>query len=356
MTINWRFGSRRLIFAIFVVVLVIAAIVIWNYRDYLRSPQDLYYEARSAKPGRAVELYARLAEKAPVLKDYARLWIAETQMPDLDAMRTLQAVVDFEPQSPLAYEAHIARARYYASIEALEAADEYHAALALNDTVALRLELARYFEQEGDTKHAYEEYLVLLSKQPDAFEGMRRTGQDPLTVAQDLISATYYSDALETLHGIGNPKALPLRAQALTGLGQDDDARTAYQTWLQSNPGDVTAQMGLARTLAKLNRTKDALAIYQQIKTPDSQLAQADLLEDTDPKQHSRWISIPLIRSRGGMRLEFWKHKDVLRRRCPSTLTWRNPIAISPTTRLIGSIAWASDWGISMHNPRARRY
>ncbi len=285
MTTDWRFGSRRVIFAIFVVVLVTAAIAIWNYRDYLRSPRDLYYEAHSAKLGRAVELYARLAEKVPVLKDYARLWIAEAQLPNLDAMRTLHALVDFEPQSPLAYEAHIARARYYASIEAMEAADEYHAALALNDTVALRLELARYFEQEGDTQHAYEEYHVLLSKQPDAFEGMRRTGQDPLTVAQDLISATYYSDALETLRGISNPKALPLRAQALAGLGQDDDAKTAYQTWLQSNPGDVTAQMGLARTLAKLNRTKDALAIYQQIKTPDSQLAQADLLEDTDPKQ-----------------------------------------------------------------------
>jgi soluble lytic murein transglycosylase len=43
--------------------------------------------------------------------------------------------------------------------------------------------------------------------------------------------------------------------------------------------------MRLAQTLAKLNRTKDALAIYQQIKTPDSQLAQADLVEDTDPNQ-----------------------------------------------------------------------
>ncbi len=285
MNTNRPFGLKRLILAIFVVVLIAGAIVFWNYRDYLRSPQDVYAEARSAKPGRAVELYARLADQVPVLKDYTRLWTAEAQMPDLDAMQTLQAIIDFDPQSPLAYEAHIARARYYASIEATKAADEYHAALVLNDTVALRLELARYLEQEGNNKDAYAEYHALLSKQPDAFEGMRRTGQDQLTIAQDLISATYYSDALETLQGIGDSKALLLRAQALAGLGQYDDAMTAYQTWLKSNPDDVTAQMGLAQTLVSLNRTKDALAIYEQIKTPDSQLVQANLLEDSDPKQ-----------------------------------------------------------------------
>jgi soluble lytic murein transglycosylase len=285
MNIHWRLGLRYLILGIFVVVLITGAIVFWKYRDYLHSPQDLYREAQSARPERAAELYARLSEKLPALKGYARLWTAEVQMPDFDAMRTLQAIIDFDPQSALAYEAHIARARYYASIESSKTQDEYHAALALNDTVALRLELARYFEQERDTKDAYAEYHVLLSKQPDAFEGMRRTGQDPLTVAQGLISATYYSDALETLQGTTDPKALPLRAQALAGLGKYDQARTAYQTWLQSNPDDVTAQMGLAQTLANLNRTKDALAIYQQIKTPDSQLAQADLLEDTDPNQ-----------------------------------------------------------------------
>jgi len=285
MNIHRRFGLRRFILAICAVGLIAGAGVVWSYRDYLRSSQDLYAEARSAKPGRAVELYTRLAEKVAALKEYARLWTAEAQMPDLDAMRTLQAIVDFDPQSPLAYEAHIARARYYASIEATKAADEYHAALALNDTVALRLELARYLEQEGNYKDAYAEYHVLLSKQPDAFEGMRRTGQNSLIVAQDLISATYYSDALETLLGINDPKALPLRAQALAGLGRYDEARTAYQTWLQSNPDDVTSQLRLAQTLANLNRTKDALAIYQQIKTPDSQLAQADLVEDTDPKQ-----------------------------------------------------------------------
>ncbi len=206
-------------------------------------------------------------------------------MPDPDAMHTLGTLIDSDPQGAIAYQAHIARARYYASIEAPQAADEYHAALALNDTGALRLELARALEQNGDSRDAYVEYRTLLSKQSDAFEGMRRTGSDPLAVAKDLISATFYSDALETLQGTKDPKAMPLRAQAFAGLGQYDDARTAYQTWLQSNPDDVSAQIGLAQTLGSMNRPQDALALYQTIKTPDSQLAQANLLAETDPKQ-----------------------------------------------------------------------
>ncbi len=282
---NRRFGFKHLILLVAFLALLTGAIVVWTYRDNVRSPQDLYHEAQTASPTRAAELYAHLADKLPALKEYATLWTAEALMPDPQAMQSLRAIIDFQPQSPLAYEAHLTRARYYASIEAPAAADEYRAALALEDTVALRLELARWLEQTGDNKGAYAEYHTLLSKQPDAFEGMRRTGQDALTVAQDLISATYYKDALETLDGVDDPRALPLRAQALARLGRYDEARTAYQTWLQSNPDDVSAQMGLAQSLVSLNRSKDALAIYQQIKTPDSQIAQASLLQDTDPKQ-----------------------------------------------------------------------
>jgi soluble lytic murein transglycosylase len=271
--------------AIVLVLLAVRAFAVWGYRDYLRSPGELYQRAQAAKPERAAELYALLAGKAPALEEYARLWTAEAQMPDLEAMRTLRALIDFEPQSPLAYLAHTALARHYASIEAPEAADEYRAALDLYESAALRLELARYLEQQGDVGGAYAEYRALLPTQPDAFQGMRRTAKDPLAVAQDLISATFYSDALETLHGSTDPKALPLRAQAYSGLRQYEEARTAFQAWLQSNPDDQAAQMGLAKALANLGRAKEALAIYQPIKTPDSQLAQADLLAESDPKQ-----------------------------------------------------------------------
>jgi soluble lytic murein transglycosylase len=266
-------------------VLAAGAFAAWRLRDELRSPPQLYREAQAAGPERAAALYARLAEHTPALGEYARLWAAEAQMPDLEAMRTLQALIDLEPQGALAYAAHIARARYYAGIEAPQAAEEYRSALALYNTPALRLELARHLEQQGDRTGAYAEYRALLPDQPDAFEGMRRTGAEPLAVAKDLIAATFYSDALETLQGTNDPAALPLRAQAFAGLGQDEDARTAFQTWLKSNPDDREAQMGLAKALANLGRPQDALAIYQKIDTPDSRLAQADLLADTDPAQ-----------------------------------------------------------------------
>jgi soluble lytic murein transglycosylase len=176
-------------------------------------------------------------------------------------------------------------ARHYASIEALEAKDAYRAALALNGTVALRLELARYLEERGDNEGAYAEYLDILDEQPDAFAGMRRTGQDPLAVARDLNAATYYSDALETLRGLDDPEALPLRAQALAGLARYEEAEAIYQAWLEEMPDDVTAQLGLARVLVRLARPDEALSLYQTIDTPDSRLAQAELLEGEDPDQ-----------------------------------------------------------------------
>ena len=282
---NRRLGFRRLALAVILVGLFAGVILVWTFRDYLRSPQGLYREAQGARPERAAVLYERLAEKLPQIEEYARLWTAEVAMPDLEAMRTLQAVVAFRPQSPAAYQAHIAMARHYASIEAPKAEDEYRAALALNDTVALRLELARYLEEQGDDEGAYAEYFHILGEQPDAFAGMRRMGQDPLAVAEDLNGATYYSDALETLRGIDDPEALPLRARALTGLGRYEEAEAAYQAWLEEMTDDGTAQLSLARVLVRLDRPDEALSLYQTTDTPDSRLAQAELLEEEDPDQ-----------------------------------------------------------------------
>ena len=282
---RWRLGARHLALAVILVGLLAGVVFLWTFRDYLRSPQALYREAQGAKPERAAELYARLAEKLPQIEEYAQLWAAETAMPDLEAMHTLQTVVAFRPQSPVACQAHIAMARHYASIEAAEAEDAYRAALALNDTVALRLELARYLEEQGDDEGAYAEYLHILDQQPDAFAGMRCTGWDPLAVAEDLNAATYYSDGLETLRGVDNPEALPLRARALTGLGHYEEAEATYQAWLEEMPDDATARLRLARVLARLARPDEALSLYQTVDTPDSRLGQAELLEGKEPDQ-----------------------------------------------------------------------
>jgi soluble lytic murein transglycosylase len=278
--------SRRLGCSLALVValigLLVGAALAWNYRDHLRAPQDLYAEAQSAGPERAAALYERLAEKLPQIEEYADLWAAEVEMPDVDALRTLQAVAAFRPQSPAAHRAHIALARHYSAIEAPQAEEHYRAALALHDTVALRLELARYLEERGDEQGAYAEYHDILGDRPDAFAGMRRTGGDPLGVARDLVNATYYTDALETLRETDDAAALPLRAEALVGQGLNEEAEDAYRAWLADTPDDPAAKLGLARVLAELDQPDQALALYEGLDTHDSRLAQAELLEEQD--------------------------------------------------------------------------
>ena len=274
-------------FLVLVVLLVVTgmAYYAWTQRDALRAPLDLYRVAQAAEPARALPLYGRLGEKLPEIKEYTALWAAASAMPDLSAVRTLQDVIALRPQSPAAYEAHIVLARYYAGSGAPQAKDEYLAALALNDEEALRLELARRLEEQGDDQGAYAQYVRLLNKLPDAFEGVRRSGHDPLVVAKDLIAAGYDSDALDTLRTSADLAALPLRAQALTTLERSAEAETAYRQWLAQNPSDAAAKTGLAGVLAQEGHADEALALYKTVDTADSRLAQADLLAAQKPDE-----------------------------------------------------------------------
>lgn len=302
--------------AVGLLTVLFGVILIWIFWDDLRSPQALYREAQHAEPERATVLYKRLAEKLPQIEEYTQLWAAEAAMPNLEAMRTLQTIIAFRPQSPAAYQAHLAIARHYANLEAPQAEESYRAALALNDTLALRLELAHYLEEQGDNEGAYAEYHHLLDyrnipeKRADAFAGMRRTGQNPLTVAKDLIAATYFTDALEALRNSDDVAALPLRAQALTALGRYDEAEMDYRAWLKEMPDDVEAQMGLAKVLLGLGRDDEALELYEEIDTPDSKLVQASLLEEKEPDQaiaiysdspypSAWWAATSLLESQG---------------------------------------------------------
>ncbi|HEX9117483.1 MAG TPA: transglycosylase SLT domain-containing protein [Anaerolineae bacterium] len=299
-----------LLAAILVLALAIAAAIVWQRGDYLRTPAELYRAAAAARSPRAATFYTRLGERAPEIKEYAELWKAEASLPDLAALQTVQAVIALRPQSPAAYEAHVTLARYYAGQAAPAAAEEYRAALALDDTTALRLELARHLEAFGDAQGAYAEYLRLLNKLPDAFEGLRRTGHDPLALARDLIAATYDSDALDVLRDSADPKAWPLRAKALADLGRDGEAEIAYRQWLAQAPADADAKTGLAGVLVHLGRPDDALALYATVDTPDGRLAQADLLADRKPDQAlalyqaspyplAWWSATAILESRG---------------------------------------------------------
>jgi soluble lytic murein transglycosylase len=276
--------SRGILITIFL-GLALGVGLYWGLRDYVRSSAAIYADAQRAGPARAMRLYDRLGKMLPQIEEYAQVWSAELAMPDLEAMRTLQSVADFRPQSPAAFEAHVTLARYYASIGAPAAEDAYRAALALDDTVALRLELAHLLEARGERAGAYGEYHTILGRQPDAFAGMRRLGQDVLGMARDLIRASYYSDALEALRGVDDPAAVPLRAEALSGLWRNDEALDAYQAWLAASPDDEAAKLGLAGILRRLGRLDEALTLYQTLESADSQLAQAEMMEEERPQE-----------------------------------------------------------------------
>ena len=167
---------------------------------------------------------------------------------------------------------------------ASSAADSYRSALALDDAPALRDELAQYLVETGDTADAYDEYKKLLKDQPDAFVQMRRYGPDPITIATDLVAATYYSDALETLGNLDTGKAILLRAQANDGLGHYKDAASQYRLWLQQHPGDVDASLALGGDYESLGQTEDALTIYKVLDDDRARVAEADLIVGTDPQ------------------------------------------------------------------------
>lgn len=225
-------------YVLLVLLLAVGALLTWHYRDDWRSPRALYHEAQTATRRRAAQLYDLLAEKVPELEEYWRLWAAEQRLPAYDAVAALNDVARYRPDSPAAYQAHLALARYYASIESPQMVAEYKAALALDDVVAVRLELARYLEEQNALAGAYQQYLQMLGRErPDSVVDLRRTGPDVLTVARDLLSRQYCRDALDVLREARGGQAHCLRAEALSCLGRDKEAAAEQQACGESPQG-----------------------------------------------------------------------------------------------------------------------
>lgn len=270
-----------------VILVIITGLAIVMHRASVGPPQLLYEEAQEAVQEAdlvtAQALYCRLSEGFPEISEYLLLASARSAMPDVEAVQDLKEVIDYRPHSPAAFEAHLILARHYADLGEEEAEAQYRAALALEGSVALRLELARYLEREGEVEKAYQEYKGLLSDHPVAFEDMRRLATDPLALAADLNAALYFNDALESLRLVDEPN--PPRARALEGLGRYEEARAEYEAWLEANPEDEKARIGLARSLARLGYVQEALQEYQEVEGSDSLLAQAELLEAIDPER-----------------------------------------------------------------------
>jgi soluble lytic murein transglycosylase-like protein len=212
------------------------ATLVWQFRDRIRSAKDLYGEAQAAAPRRAAQLYDLLAQRAPAIEEYWRLWAAEKRLPAYDAVAALNEVARYRPDSPAAYEAHLALARYYARIESPDTVAQYKAALALDNTVAVRLELARYLEEQQALPEAYQQYLLMLGRdRPDAVSDLRRTGPDALTIARDLLSRQYCRDVLDVLRGIRGVEVPCLRAEAYRCLGQEKEAAVEQQACLETS-------------------------------------------------------------------------------------------------------------------------
>jgi len=231
----------------------------------------------------AAAVHAQSEGQPPEIQEYLRLFEARDRLPDLEAVKELKAIIATRPHSPAAYEAHLALARHYARLGDPAAEDEYRVALELEENKGLRLELARWLEEQGRTEAAYAEYKGLLGQYPQAFEAMRRIGTDPLQVARDLNSANYYSDALEALREVEDPAADPIRARALSGIGRHEEAALLYRLWLEGHPEDTEARMELARVLRLQGERKEALVLYEVVDTADSLLAQAELWASEDP-------------------------------------------------------------------------
>ena len=222
---------------IFTIVFVLSgAILFYTFRDQFKSSEQLYMEAQNAGPKRAVQLYERLGEKTPIIQEYSRLWAAEETLHDPDTFDELRSITASHPLSPAAYHAYIVIARQNADLDPFVTESAYRQALELDDNPALRLELARFLEENGDLDKAYIEYLNLLKDVPDSFEGMRRTGQNPVLVAQDLIKATYFSDALEMLQEEDHPNGTLLNAKALFGLQRYEEALADFDRVVEINP------------------------------------------------------------------------------------------------------------------------
>jgi len=276
-------GCLRRIIISAITFLGLAILTLPVQRASVGPPQLLYEEAQEADLATAQALYCRLREGFPEISEYFLLASARAAMPDVEAVQELKSIIDYRPHSPVAFEAHLILARYYASLGDKEAEGEYRKALELENSPALCLEFARYLEKEGRTGEAYQEYKVLLSSYPAAFVDMRRSATDPLVLAADLNAALYFSDALESLRLVEGPNSQ--RARALEGLGRYEEARSEYEAWLERNPEDGEARLGLARTLARLGYVEEALEEYQKVESAESLLAQAEILEALDPEK-----------------------------------------------------------------------
>ncbi len=241
-------GRKRRWVALSIALVAIACCVGLLSVVYRRAdwPRWALARAREASAPWNHHLYALLARRYPALAPYLRLWAAEGALPTMDSVQALRDLAEYQPDGPVALQAHVALARYYADLESPETIAEYNAALAIDERTDIRLELAWYLEDEGATSSAYTQYLKIIDDgRHDAFVGARRTATNALTLARDLIDRGHAYDALDALYGVADCQAYCLRAEAYRRVGQYDDA-AAMSPLCAACPDQAVATSGQA--------------------------------------------------------------------------------------------------------------
>ena len=166
----------------------------------------------------------------------------------------------------LAYRASLELARWK-TIDAATRLAYYRRALALriddplarDATHALYLEAAQTAEAAGQVDTAVRYYRRALP-QDGAAAGLERLVPDRRQLAQDLLDARMYQEALAALRGVPDPA---VTAQAQLDLAHYDQALPAYRQWVAQQPGNADARTGLAWTLFYLGRYDEADSLFQ---------------------------------------------------------------------------------------------
>jgi soluble lytic murein transglycosylase len=104
-------------------------------------------------------------------------------------------------------------------------------------------------------------------------------------LAEDLIDATYFSDALEVLRSAEDADASRLRALAYLGLGEYQAAASEADAWLRAGPATDEDRVALAKAMAQFGHIDKAIEVFGSIDNPDSQLVLAQLLEAESPDE-----------------------------------------------------------------------
>lgn len=148
------------------------------------------------------------------------------------------------------------------------------------DPPALHYALASACERSGKPEPAYQSYLRVLAAQPADPELLRACGRTALAARQPAAAVTFF-DRLALLGPLDLESDL-MRAAALAGAGETDQALAVYEALARAHPQDppllaqsATAAFELARQSGLADHRRRAGLLLDQLTELDPQYADA---------------------------------------------------------------------------------